>query len=621
MPVRKTSGGTTAASSLRISDIVLPNGWMVGKQLGQGAQGSVHTVVTLSNPNQETPWAVKITAKPPNKRSKTQIEARVNATSLYNEGQLYKAHLKALRGTIVPNTPEDAQGVHESAGFLFLLMERMECDLVRKIEETAARCDRPAILVGPLAVKMVELIEAIHKVRQLVIDVKPENFMFAANHKNGQQKSPRGQSDGTIPAEQLRLVDFGLMRAFQRPEKIGELQGTALYASLNMHALNNTSRRDDLEMVFYVIGEILIRLQSIADGSKHTYERTAIPSYLPWSQETSDEHLFQSKQEHVKDPTSEFFRRMPRDAARTLFQCLETVWSYAFKTDPDYNGLKGMLSVLSVPMDNRKPAAAKTRPLRTPQRSAAPAAVEAQEQNHEFAAMASPNDRALRSGRKTRTSATPTNPASATSRTIRTQTNAEDKVAGNTFPPGSKRRKATSQPQQNTNQTKRDKKTDKESSKMMEVDEVFLDLTQRAAPREIVEIDDDDDQENKIANIPKNNAELGVKLVVQTPSQMDVEYTMDHDELVFLGSKPSAKNLETGTWIEIPGNGGCRLAPNIKRNRVLHVVVKDLNQGGKVCVGREGLARKMELTKGGESVCMIPGQIYVGSSVVRLHRL
>ena len=106
MPVTNSSGSP--------SDIVLPYGWKLGRHLGEGAQGSVYEVVD-ANQN-DTPWAVKVTLKPAQPKSKTSVEARVNASSLNNEGLLYKAHLKPLRGTIVPNTPEDAQGVRESAG-------------------------------------------------------------------------------------------------------------------------------------------------------------------------------------------------------------------------------------------------------------------------------------------------------------------------------------------------------------------------------------------------------------------------------------------------------------------------------------------------------------------------
>ena len=109
MPLRKSSG------SGKLSDIDLPNGWKVGRKLGEGAQGSVHVVVD-GKTQKETQWAVKLTVKPTNPRSKTQMEAKVNEISLRNEGQLYVAHLQPLRGTIVPDIPLPARKVRESAG-------------------------------------------------------------------------------------------------------------------------------------------------------------------------------------------------------------------------------------------------------------------------------------------------------------------------------------------------------------------------------------------------------------------------------------------------------------------------------------------------------------------------
>jgi serine/threonine protein kinase len=116
---------------------------------------------------------------------------------------------------------------------------------------------------------MVSLLQVIHNVKQLVIDVKPENFMFT-----------RAASARQSLESRLRLVDFGLMRAFARPEVRQDLQGNAMYASLHMHTLHNISRRDDVEMICYVLGEMVIRLHALANGTAAVYERSSIPSYL-----------------------------------------------------------------------------------------------------------------------------------------------------------------------------------------------------------------------------------------------------------------------------------------------------------------------------------------------------
>ena len=481
-------------------------------------------------------------------------------------------------------------------GFLFLIMERMESDMVSRVEEMAVNCDLSLIPIGPLAERMVDLVQAIHNVNQLVIDVKPENFMFASA-----SSKTRGKND-VMSVEQLRMVDFGLMHAFKRPEEIGELHGTAMYASLHMHTLHNSSRRDDVEMVLYVLGEILIRVRSIADGKKQTYEKTSIPSYLPWSQAQSDDELYNIKLKQVKDLTSEFYCRMPLDAARILFHCLELVWSYNFNTEPDYDDLKKKLRSLSVP--NTKAKGKKPTRTAKPTRRTASAATASKQDNddeenddNEVLVVSPPQTRATRSGRVTRNSSTKSTPVATKKSSNQSKKDHGQSGNGGSDPP-----------------MKRQRLTRPRPTSPMEVVEVFP-----GSP----ESDANGDTENQNVNIPKTSKELGLKFVIQSPGKSGVvDYKMAVDEALYVGKKPSAEVLETNTWIEIPGSSSCRITPKIQRERVLHVVVKDLNPGGEsVHVGRKGLTRKTEVPKGGEAICMIPGQIYVGSHVMQVQRL
>ena len=506
-------------------------------------------------------------------------------------------------------------------GYLFLLMERMESDLLHKVEEMAVNCDMPAVSVGPLASRMIDLIQSIHSVNQLVIDIKPQNFMFARTSRK--RSSSTQYDDASKLTDRLRLVDFGLMRAFKRQEEVPDLHGTALYASLHMHTLQSGSRRDDLEMVCYVIGEILIRVRATVDGTKESFEQTTIPSYLPWSQETSDERLYRAKAKQVKDPTSEFYQRMSLDAARILHQCLELIWSYKFRTEPDYEAIKGMMSSLSVPNnkrgDQKKLTATRTRNTKTQVC-----------RSEDVVPVQSPSDRILRLRRTQNSSSTPLKPVVAPVRTVGTQTEDEEGTQ-----PGSKRQKTAAQRSHGT-RADRDKNTQTDLNQsweegtvdLMEVDDVFDDgpAERKSSAVEVVEIVDDNDIEieNKKANIQRETGALSIKLVIHAPGQGDMEYIMTKDETLFLGTKPvspdNTKDKENSTWIEVHGGGSCRLTLKIKRNRIVHAVVKDLKKPGTVYVGRSGITRKIAVKKGGESECMIPGQIYVGTSVIQLHR-
>ena len=98
-----------------------------------------------------------------------------------------------------------------------------------------------------IADQMIARIETFHTCDMMHSDIKPENFLFGRHSRNSQNI--------------VHLIDFGLARRYRdhitrehiicrenRP-----LVGTARYVSLNTHMGIETSRRDDLESIGFVL--------------------------------------------------------------------------------------------------------------------------------------------------------------------------------------------------------------------------------------------------------------------------------------------------------------------------------------------------------------------------------
>jgi serine/threonine protein kinase len=235
-------------------------------------------------------------------------------------------------------------------GFTYLILELMDADFWTIAPALAKTKKAGTIDVAPIAERLVAMVEAVHGTGHLLVDIKPENFMLAA----------ASTKKGAVTAESLaglmRVLDLGLFQMYKdhcghRPnEKGGDLQGTPLYASLNVHSGETPSRRDDVESLLYVIMELVIRTHAAVSGTVATYERNKNdPTYLPWSQEGSDDATGAAKRAMVENPSSELYRRMPAPAAKILFKCLQSVQSMKYKKEPLYADVANALANLTIP--------------------------------------------------------------------------------------------------------------------------------------------------------------------------------------------------------------------------------------------------------------------------------
>lgn len=206
--------------------------------------------------------------------------------------------------------------------------------------------------LGPIAVRLLECLQAIHDCHNIVRDVKEENFMLAP--LTGKEKG----SVETKLASRVRLIDLALCTqwtpSYRETSASPELLGTPLYASLNLHNGQKSSFRDDLEALGYVISELVLKLAS-GDETQQ----------LPWAKEGSDEDIGTVKEEQVENPKSEFYRGMGNNkTASIVSDYLDEVRSYSFKTRPDYDKLSKILAKLTVARPKTRAASAKTPPRR-----------------------------------------------------------------------------------------------------------------------------------------------------------------------------------------------------------------------------------------------------------------
>lgn len=325
--------------------------WKIGQKLGSGACASVHSLETIDG--KPTEYAVKVVPVPTKKTKKQNSEPEVNARLIYFEHLVYSNMIPDIRGIYVPKIPisaKDPPSHGEAGGYKFMTIERMDCE-ISQIVPILLKTKGTTINFGPIAVKLLECIQAIQDRKQIVVDVKAENFMLTCDKGTG-------STDVDKLASRIRLLDLALLVSWKSIESHREnegtsgLAGTPLYASINVHQGQTPSRRDDLESIGYVISELVMKLVA-GDASVE----------LPWSNGKSDEDIGKMKEENMNDPNSAFFNQLGGKAVvKVISDYMNEVRGYSFKKTPDYESLKSILSKLKIPKPTTKaPARASTK--------------------------------------------------------------------------------------------------------------------------------------------------------------------------------------------------------------------------------------------------------------------
>lgn len=240
-------------------------------------------------------------------------------------------------------------------GFRFLVMEQMESSFQSIISDLFYNNNASSgIEIGPIAVRLIRLMEAIHSTHNVFVDVKPENLMIAeVPSANSSSTSKKSKSDCTSMAARIRMIDLGLMessrdvmknkhRVDQYPD--AQLVGTPVYASMNVLSGHTVSRRDDLEACLYIMIELILQIQHYHENSGGVVS----DNLLSWSTAKSDDDIKRLKEEAMDLDHGTIWSLIGRDGNQTLSDGMKEVFgvvtSLDFKEKPEYDGLARRVS-------------------------------------------------------------------------------------------------------------------------------------------------------------------------------------------------------------------------------------------------------------------------------------
>ena len=195
--------------------------YTVGLKIGSGSFGDIYKGVNTATGEDVAIKFESIYSKHP---------------QLIRESKIYKT----LQGIVgIPNVRWDGiEGVYNT----------MVLDLLGKsLEDLLNDCSRKFSLktVLMLADQLLCRLEILHTKSYIHRDIKPDNFLIGLNQRR----------------HLVYVIDFGLSKLFQDPRtgkhipfREGKsLTGTARYASTNAHMGLESSRRDDLESLGYML--------------------------------------------------------------------------------------------------------------------------------------------------------------------------------------------------------------------------------------------------------------------------------------------------------------------------------------------------------------------------------
>jgi serine/threonine protein kinase len=424
-----------------LEGLKLKGGFLVGPQIGQGAQAVVHTLLDAQT-RRETNNVVKLTKCPPPKPSgkrKTQQDKEQNSNMLALKSEIIRYTNLFPHGKVVPRidrsdltvlsgTTDDGTScscflclvpllsiyfLHYSdvktcltlcictilyflvtTGWKYLIMERMEKTFWAGVDDLMEESPNTKVDLSSLAQQVIHLVHQVHQKKYVLVDIKPDNFMFA-KATNTKEKH----------ADLLRIVDLGLWTPVPtQPETVPGLTGNDLYCSLNMQKMNKPTYRDDVQMAVIVIAEMAIRVQAALHNQTDDYKGTKVPAYLPWSQGTNEAEVYRLKEENLLNSKSAFYARMPKNCAETIFNLIQTTQELDFHTLPPYATMIEDLAnfAIKVPAKRKTAARSRTGTGSTPRRSVSKKrpSVAASAANHENEEDAKPAARKRRSPRR-----------------------------------------------------------------------------------------------------------------------------------------------------------------------------------------------------------------------------
>ena len=261
-------------------------------KIGHGAFGNIYSVIRLKD---NIAFAMKIEKKNPNQK--------------ILESEAYYLYL--LQGFGIPKFITYGH----VKNYNILIETLLDKSLYQLFFKNSNKCSLADVCL--IGIQILERLEWIHSKDIIYRDVKPENFLIGINDPNV-----------------IYIVDFGLCKKFRSsktgkhllPKLTGRFNGTLKYASPNVIKGKESSRRDDL----ISLGYMLIYL----------YKRN-----LPWKYNFENINNVQYLKLLVAKETNAFgnlFKGIPK----AFEEFIKYSRNLKFEQDPDYSYLRSLLSKL-----------------------------------------------------------------------------------------------------------------------------------------------------------------------------------------------------------------------------------------------------------------------------------
>ena len=264
------------------------------KLIGKGAFSNIYSAIRLKD---QSIFAMKVEKKE-QKRKMLEIEAY---------------HLYILQGFGIPKLITFGRNKNYN-----ILIESL---LGKALFEIFIKHKKPCDLINTclIAIQIIERLEFIHSKNLIYRDVKPENFMT-----------------GIKDPDVLYIIDFGLCKKYRSSKTGKHIQqrdtknfcGTLIYSSVNVIKGKESSRKDDLISLGYVI--------------LFLYKRN-----LPWNFSFSSLNK-NTYNELVKSKESNHNGEIFKDIPEEIIEFVKYSQNLKFEEDPDYNYMKGLFKKLLI---------------------------------------------------------------------------------------------------------------------------------------------------------------------------------------------------------------------------------------------------------------------------------
>jgi serine/threonine protein kinase len=197
------------------------NKYLLLKEIGAGAFGYVYLTEDINN----------------NRKVAAKIEKKSNSSRIEIEYKIY-IYLKSKKFN---NCPQVFDLLSLSSDHNVMIMQLLGQSLEDKFKSYNYNFKTSTVI--SIGLNCLNIIENLHNLGYIHRDIKPNNFMTGFDSEENK----------------IFLVDFGLSKKYiakKRHIKLKcnrSLTGTPRYASLNVHAGIEPSRRDDLESLCYML--------------------------------------------------------------------------------------------------------------------------------------------------------------------------------------------------------------------------------------------------------------------------------------------------------------------------------------------------------------------------------